>query len=658
LNRNYRILWSEARHQWVVADELASAGGKGKSRGAVSKLLCAALVAGGLLASGPEDASALSGSCGTGISANISAVLNGTCTATATDSITLTNTGSITPATFNTSAIVVDALATGVNITNGGTLKGRQSLGHAMQVNAAATGTTITNQAGGLISQTIRGVAINFAGPLDAASILTNFGTIKANATNSSSATAVNINGGLAGTLDNRGTISALAQTSGSTPSARAIQVFGDISGTLTNSGTISATAIELTNSSTATAIGILAFSLSGTLTNSGNIQAKAQVIGTSTSASATGIAITMISAGGTLTNSGSIRADALPSGTNRSATARGINVATLAGTIANTGTITANAATTTVFEGATGISVTSIAAGAVLTNSGTISAIVSQPGNIAKAYSLNVPASLGGTINNQAGGLLKGNLSVVGAAAVNNAGTIEIPDGVTGSIAGNYTQQAGGKLRIGASSAASFGKLTVGGTADLTASGAFDVNVAGLNTSVLVAGNVLPGVLTAGVLTAPAVSVTDNSPLIDFTAAVNLAGTGVNLTVTPPAIPGVALDLNGMAPFAFNSTTNNVMTLTATTAASNPVANADVYVALQLPDGTLLFMQPGGGFGTTLTPLVSNISVPDFTGPIFNFTFTGTEPAGNYTWFAALTTPGSLNVIGTLAAVPFSFAP
>jgi len=136
-----------------------------------------------------------------------------------------------------------------------------------------------------------------------------------------------------------------------------------------------------------------------------------------------------------------------------------------------------------------------------------------------------------------------------------------------------------------------------------------------------------------------------------------NTAVGTVNVTVKalPPG-PAVLLGLNGSS---FNSTVNNTMTLTAATVASIPPGiNADVYIALQLPNGTLLVMQPGGGFGTTLTPLLSNVPVPDFNGAIFNFTFTGTEPPGNYTWFAALTTPGTLQVIGTLATASFSFAP
>jgi len=126
------------------------------------------------------------------------------------------------------------------------------------------------------------------------------------------------------------------------------------------------------------------------------------------------------------------------------------------------------------------------------------------------------------------------------------------------------------------------------------------------------------------------------------------------NFDPSPMNAP-VTLGLNGLA---FNSTTNSQMTLTATTVATNPFTKADIYIALQLPDGTLLLMQPNGSFSTTITPLVSNISVPDFTGPIFNFSFTGAEPAGTYTWFAMLARPGTLNVIGTLAMTPFTFTP
>jgi len=143
----------------------------------------------------------------------------------------------------------------------------------------------------------------------------------------------------------------------------------------------------------------------------------------------------------------------------------------------------------------------------------------------------------------------------------------------------------------------------------------------------------------------------------VQFKDNAGLVSTGIITdTITLALVaPQISLSLNAGP---FNSTTNNTLTLTATTVASIPATLADVYVALQLPDGTLLVMQPDGSFSTAMTPLVANIPIPDFTGPIFNFTFTGAEPPGNYKWFAALTTPGTLNVIGTLATVPFSFAP
>jgi outer membrane autotransporter protein len=179
------------------------------------------------------------------------------------------------------------------------------------------------------------------------------------------------------------------------------------------------------------------------------------------------------------------------------------------------------------------------MAAGGVLNNSGTISATVSQVANIATAYSLHVLASPGGTINNQGGGVLKGNITVVGSAAVNNAGTIEIPDGVTtANIAGNYTQQAGGKLRIGASSATSFAKLTVGGTANLTGSGVIDVNVAASNT--LASGDTLTGVLNpgrgAGTVTGT-VTATDNSLWLDFTPSIVGARVDLNVVRAPSVV-------------------------------------------------------------------------------------------------------------------------
>jgi len=120
-----------------------------------------------------------------------------------------------------------------------------------------------------------------------------------------------------------------------------------------------------------------------------------------------------------------------------------------------------------------------------------------------------------------------------------------------------------------------------------------------------------------------------------------------------PPTVPTFTLGLNSFT-FAIGST----LTLTRTMVAGVPPTNADIYLALQLPDGTLFVMQPGGSFSQSLVPFQRNVQVPNFTGSILSYTFTGIEPVGTYSWFAALAQPGTLNVIGTLVQASFNFAP
>jgi len=775
LNRNYRILWSEARHEWIVASELASAGGKGKSRGAVSKLLCAALVAGGLLVGGPEDASALSGSC-SGTSTSIAATLNATCTATATDNITLSNSGKIS-VNRNKAILYSTSLGAGKSLTNNGiinvgvtNLRAQFATGVKINVDLAGTLTnsgSISVAAHSRISSGMHAYGVDIGGALSDSLINNNTGTISATATMTGtsgtskihvSAIGVNIGGALSGTLTNHGTIKAIAKninkntTAGkllvsaygvniggalsssllnsstgtisatatnsgvmSTNSPLQVNAYGVnvgtvLSGTLTNdgsitasvtntgnnkssrisasaygvnvvgaltktllnnsTGTISATATNNGNAtgtaSSSTSIKVAAYGVniggaSTTLTNHGTITATATNTGNASnkniSVSATGVVISGALAGtllnsstgtitatasnktgtasrgslslfangvvvggtlsGTLTNDGTITvaaSNALSgSGSNTGIKAHGMNIATLSGTLSNTGTISASASgifPTSSAQAATGVLIFSMTGG-TLKNSGTISATSSL--GAVNAYSLKVASSTGGTINNLAGGILRGNISVAGVAVVNNAGTIDIPDAVatasiatalnnqaggllkigdlstltdangiqnagtvdildgksatiaggnlvqqaggvlrighlstltipnvmnagivsvldgkSATIAGNLTQLAGGKIKVGTSSAASFGKLTVTGTANLTASGAFVVNVAGAPT--LAVGDTLAGVLSAGTLTVGTITVTDNSALFDFTGTKN--GNAVDLSI------------------------------------------------------------------------------------------------------------------------------
>ena len=91
----------------------------------------------------------------------------------------------------------------------------------------------------------------------------------------------------------------------------------------------------------------------------------------------------------------------------------------------------------------------------------------------------------------------------------------------------------------------------------------------------------------------------------------------------------------------------------------------ADVYVVVQPPNGTWFSLQLNGGLTPRLVPLVNGFAWPPASVPpaplcveFLRYTFTGAEPAGTYTWYSAATVPGTLNVIGPLAAVTFTFNP
>jgi len=131
------------------------------------------------------------------------------------------------------------------------------------------------------------------------------------------------------------------------------------------------------------------------------------------------------------------------------------------------------------------------------------------------------------------------------------------------------------------------------------------------------------------------------------------LSATSAIFIGVPSATPQISLGLNQTS-FA----TGNTMTVTATVAAGTTPTPADVYVARQLPNGTLLFWQSNGTYSTALNPVVANIQVPNWSGTIYTHIFNGTEPRGSYTWFAALTQTGTLNVIGTMAVQPYTVGP
>jgi lysophospholipase L1-like esterase len=99
-------------------------------------------------------------------------------------------------------------------------------------------------------------------------------------------------------------------------------------------------------------------------------------------------------------------------------------------------------------------------------------------------------------------------------------------------------------------------------------------------------------------------------------------------------------------------------LTLTVTVTPEATPLVVDLYLALELPDQSLLFLQGDGSLTPEIRPFLSAWPVVPFRAEPFRHTFTGAEPPGSYAWLAAFAEPGTGMIVGTIAQVPFTFSP
>ena len=350
---------------------------------------------------------------------------------------------------------------------------------------------------------------------------VSNNGTIQVTAAATKSdiygATGIYLNGDVSatGSVTNTGDITVDILAANDNNDGAGIRVNGDMQGTMLNSGNITLTS-TIDGYDDYNEYGVYINTLSGTMTNTGNITVS-QTVGSSSSDGAYGVYISTLT--GALTNSGTISSTGIGAGS--TAYPVGLYVGTLdaAATITNSGTISATGVSNA-------SSVNAVFIGTLdgtITNSGTISASAES----GDAYAIMAGAGTGSVVNS---GTISGGIALGGTVSMTNTGTLFIPAGVAGGIGGDYTQSGNGVLKIGATDNATYGQLTVGGTADISANNKLRVDVDANET--FADGDVLASVISAGTLTTGAsFNVTDNSLAWKFTPASD--GNDLDLSLT-----------------------------------------------------------------------------------------------------------------------------
>ncbi|MEZ5825365.1 MAG: autotransporter domain-containing protein [Geminicoccaceae bacterium] len=170
-------------------------------------------------------------------------------------------------------------------------------------------------------------------------------------------------------------------------------------------------------------------------------------------------------------------------------------------------------------------------------------------------------------TFGVSSGGSLSLGHDVTATTAFDNAGSVDIAGGMI-SITGDYTQSAGGNLALEVASMTSHGTLAVSGTADLSASGDLTVHVPD-GGGTFVDGQTIADVINAGSINGTAVTVSDNSAILDFAGIVD--GATVDLVVNANSLDTVlaGTDLSGVDP-ALASSLDTILGMPSASASSD----------------------------------------------------------------------------------------
>ena len=399
------------------------------------------------------------------------------------------NQGTIAAFDGDTINLVGASTSIGGNLANSGFLTAGD---YGIHVNMDATVAGNITNSGDISTRNLDGIAVQNSGTVDGDIVN---GT-EAAITSARVGILVDSNGTVGGTIENAGTIDAVANGIG-------IGGSSTVTGQLRNSGVITATSGLLVDSSDV-----------GSLVNSGVITATGD-----------GISLTDTVIAGTVVNSGTINAADV-----------GLDIDNLtgAGNVTNTGTIAGDTAAIRVVNSAApiGFENSGILDGDVILANSRLR-ITGDEARVAGDISGDAGSSVTidadftaegsfdvGTLDLTAGNTLNIASDIRTASGFANAGELALA-GNSVNMTGDYTQLAGSTLAINATSGSDYGRLLVSGTADL--SGSQNLRVEVQPDGQLHHGLRLEGVLESTTLLAPAaIAVIDNSALLNFIGVVD----------------------------------------------------------------------------------------------------------------------------------------
>jgi 6-phosphogluconolactonase (cycloisomerase 2 family) len=127
-------------------------------------------------------------------------------------------------------------------------------------------------------------------------------------------------------------------------------------------------------------------------------------------------------------------------------------------------------------------------------------------------------------------------------------------------------------------------------------------------------------------------------------------SGPAAVVTVTPHAL-WLSLNATSVQPGV-------MLILTALITPWPTLGRADLYLVLQGPDGTRVFIQNDGSDTSDPPPFIANADFKPYRGELLRLTFGDTAPVGRYRWLAYFTEPGTQTPIETIAQAPFLFSP